>query len=61
MSVNQCEATKPASNYQVEMQVAAYLLSLARQRTSEMECAVEAAGVLVTHLQKQNELLYFRA
>ena len=45
------------NSYQLEMQIAAYLLSLARQRASEMERAAEAAGVLVAYLQKQNELL----
>ena len=47
----------PANNYQMEVQVAAYLASLARQRASLMERAAEAGEALVTHLREQNQLL----
>jgi uncharacterized protein with von Willebrand factor type A (vWA) domain len=45
------------NNYQTELQVAAYLVSLARQITTEMERAAEAEETLVAHLREQNELL----
>jgi hypothetical protein len=57
MSIKHFEATKPINSYQVEMQVAAYLLSLARQRTTEMERSAQAAEALVSHLRAQNELI----
>jgi hypothetical protein len=45
------------NSYKVEVQVAAYLLSLARQRTTEMERSAQAAEALVAHIRDQNKLL----
>ena len=45
------------NTYQMQVQVAAYLLSLARQRTTEIERSAQAAETLVAHLREQNGLL----
>lgn len=42
---------------QVQVQLAAFLLSIERQRAAEMERSAQAAGALVAYLQKQNNLL----